>query len=97
MLVVKDVKRYSARVFLLLEILIFLFIFLFGKHGLPLLRNLEDQTAQLQKKITFLKEDISTLKFELDQWDTDPFYKEKIAREQLQMAYAQEEIYYLNT
>ena len=51
---------------------------------------LEMQLKQLQKEIDALEEEIYV-------WQTDDFYKEKIAREQLQMARKGDKLFYIGS
>ena len=47
-------------------------------------------TDQLQQEVKTIQEDI-------DLWKTDDFYKEKIAREQLQMARKGDKLFYIKS
>lgn len=89
----KEFKKYFLQIFLYIEIIIFSFFYLFGSNGLKSLHDLENQNNSLTIENNLLKQEINELQSNITQWDNDPFYKEKIAREQLQMARPDEEIY----
>jgi hypothetical protein len=44
-----------------------------------------------------MKDEIEQLEQEIYAWQTDDFYKEKVAREQLQMARKGDELFYIGT
>ncbi len=88
-------KSYVSRIFLVGEILIFLGIYFFSVNGLPKLSLLRDENMKLDQEIKLLQSEIATLDSEIVAWNTDSFYKEKVAREQLQMAREHEEILFI--
>jgi len=88
-------KSYISRIFLVGEILIFVGIYFFSVNGLPKLSLLRDENKKLEQEIVLLQSEISVLDNEVVAWNTDPFYKEKVAREQLQMAREHEEILFI--
>ena len=88
-------KSYISRIFLVGEILIFVGIYFFSVNGLPKLSLLRDENKKLEQEIVLLQSEISVLDKEVVAWNTDPFYKEKVAREQLQMAREHEEILFI--
>jgi len=91
----KEIKRRILRIFFVLEICVFIGVYAFGPHGIQHLRQLSHENEQLEREVQALKIEVSELEQKIVQWNTHSFYKEKIAREQLQMAYKNEEIYYL--
>lgn len=84
------------RVFFGVEIILFAYLYLFGPHGMRALMNIEQEKNQLNCEVTDLQTQVHSLEATIAQWDVHPFYKEKIAREQLQMAGKNEEIYYVS-
>lgn len=88
-------KSYVSRIFLLCEILVFLGIYFFGVDGIAKLCNLRDENIKLEHEIVELQRDVANLDHEIAGWNSDPFYKEKVAREQLQMARKDEEILFV--
>ena len=89
-------KSYVSRIFLLVEMLIFLGVYFLGIDGLQKLSMLRDENIKLEQEVATLNNEIATLEHEIVAWNTDPFYKEKVAREQLQMAREQDEILFIN-
>lgn len=92
----KKIKKICMRVFFGTEIVLFAYVYLFGSHGMRALMNIEQEKVQLATDISGLQAEVRCLEKTIAQWDAHPFYKEKIAREQLQMAGKNEEIYYVS-
>jgi cell division protein FtsB len=92
---VKKIKRRAIRVAFVGEILLVSFYYLFGSHGLQALRTLAQVNSALLADIEVLENETTALQHELEEWKTDIFYKEKIAREKLQLAYLNEDLYFL--
>ncbi len=91
----KEIKRLILRIFFGIEIVFFIGLYLFGPHGVKALVALQNENRQLQIEITQTQQEVLEVEKKIAQWNTYPLYKEKIAREQLQMACRGEEIYYL--
>jgi len=68
---------------------------LHGNNGVYALQYLRDDNKELEQKIDQLSDQVAQLEHEVTEWKTNDFYKEKIAREQLQMSRKDDEIYYL--
>lgn len=67
---------------------------LFGaENGIPKVREVTGIKAELQQEIDQLQRENSRLLQEIDAMKTDPFWQEKIAREELNMALPGEIIY----
>lgn len=92
----KKAKQLTFRVFFAGQILFFGINYFFGSRGLQVLRALKHQNEQLQQNVSSATKDIAKLEEELTIWQQDPFYIEKIAREQLQLAKPGEEIYIIS-
>lgn len=90
------IKRVVLRLFLLLEVVVFGYIYLFGNNGLHALTKLKQETVLFEQEVDQLAREVTSLEDEIETWESDDFYKEKIAREQLQMARKNDEIYMLN-
>ena len=89
------VKQLILRVFFGAEILFFAWTYLVGPHGMYALWALQETSQQVIDQNKQLKSQIEAISSRIDKWKSDPFYKEKYAREKLQMAYPDEEIYYI--
>lgn len=89
-------KRTMLRVFFALEVFIFIGVYLFGPSGLQTMLRLEHENAELGREIEVLQTEVGSWEQKIVVWKADDFYKEKIAREQLQMARVGDEIFYLN-
>lgn len=91
----KHIKKIGLRIFFGAEMVLCAYLYLFGSHGMRALMVLEQEQEQLNQEVAALQADVLSLETTIAQWDAHPFYKEKIAREQLQMAAKNEEIYYV--
>jgi cell division protein FtsB len=90
-------KQIAIRLFLLLEMAIFGYVYMYGKNGFATLQVQKRVVEQVQKNVEQLKKEIAIIEEEIVAWQTDDFYKEKVAREQLQMARKGDEIFYIGT
>jgi len=88
-------KRIFMKVLLLLEMAAFGHVYFFGTNGIKVLQNQRHGVAELQKNIVSLNGEVVQLEKEIYAWQTNDFYKEKIAREQLQMARKGDELFYI--
>ena len=66
-----------------------------GPHGLKTIWRMQNVTISKERAMSALKKEVMILQEQLCQWQTDRFYKEQMAREQLQMAHEGDLIYYL--
>lgn len=89
-------KRTMLRVFFALEVSVFVGVYLFGPSGLQTMLRLEHENVELDQEIEKLQVEVGSWEQKIIVWKGDDFYKEKIAREQLQMARSGDEIFYLN-
>jgi cell division protein FtsB len=76
------------------EILCFFGMYWAGSNGLRSVWHARSMNIIKEQELLVLKNEVEDLKRQLHQWETEPFYKEKVAREQLQMARAGDMIYY---
>lgn len=88
-------KQLILRIFFITEVMLFSFIYLFGPHGMHTLQEVQSDIDQIQKKQKNITASLETLHNQIDAWQMNDFYKERAAREQLQMARDNETIYYL--
>lgn len=86
-------KHVWIRSFFMIEIALFSLFYYFGSHGLKEVFVLKKENRIIDKQVDLVKGDIAQLESEILTWQTDPFYKEKLAREKLHMAKKDEEIY----
>jgi cell division protein FtsB len=89
------VKQSILRIFFVLEILVFMCVYLLGAHGVQLMIQLKRENDALVQEIQQLATTVGDLEYQIHVWNTTTFYKEKFAREQLQMAKENETIFYL--
>ncbi|MCL4361074.1 septum formation initiator family protein [Candidatus Dependentiae bacterium] len=91
-----DVKKLSLRIFFVIEITIFFSFYFFGNEGYKKIKSLKIEKQNLEKNINSLNENINLLAIEIEDFKKFPYYKEKIAREHLQLAKKNDQIYLLN-
>lgn len=91
----QDFKRIALRIFFTLEILVFTIVYFVGPQGIQTLWRLQGENDELANQINGLHTEIDSLQGKIVAWNTHDFYKEKVAREQLQMARKGEQIYYI--
>jgi len=91
----KNLKKLILRILLVLELFVFGFTYLFGKNGIVYLLKLKQENCKTVSEINELKTEIDQLQGEINQLKNDKFYKEKIARENLQLAHKDDQIYYI--
>lgn len=88
-------KNLLLKIILLIEISIFAFFYILGPNSIKIVYNLNEQNNRLLSKIDKLNLEIENLELQMKLFNNNSFYKEKIARELLQMAHKKEEIYIL--
>ncbi len=88
-------KKTVSRALIILEVIIFLVFYCWGSDGVSQLNDLKKENKQLTNAIELIQKEVASLEDELVRFQKDPFFKEKIAREQLQMAYKNEEILFI--
>ena len=69
--------------------------FFFSKNFMQIY-SMKNVNLALQKEVKKLNFDVDNLQGKVDEWNADDFYKEQQAREHLQLARSNEEIYYEN-
>lgn len=91
----KNKKRMMLRLFFACEILLFCVTYFFGAHGITSLHRTQQASETVARQLASLEQEIAALEGEIAAWNSNAFYKEKVAREELQMARAHEHIFYL--
>jgi cell division protein FtsB len=91
----KEVKRRILRILLVAEMLGLSGWYMLSTGGVRALKKASWHNEQLLHEIKELERETLALKEEIEEREKDSFYKEKIAREELQMAREDEEIYLL--
>jgi len=91
----KTFKRTMLRVFFAVEVCVFVGVYLFGPSGLQTMIRLEEENEVLETQLAGLQKEVAAWEQKIVLWQSDDFFKEKIAREQLQMARTGDEIFYL--
>jgi cell division protein FtsB len=91
------IKKAFMRLLLMAEMTALGYLYFFSTNGIEALQKQRAVVTHLEKNVVELKKEIEHLEQEMHAWQTDDFYKEKIAREQLQMARKGDELFYIGT
>lgn len=86
-------KKNIGRCAFVIELLLFTGYYLMGANGMITLVSMKKEISGAQKEVASLKDEVHHLQDHIALQKKHPFFKEKIAREQLQMAHENEEIY----
>jgi cell division protein FtsB len=92
-MLVIDVKRICSRLLFVGELVLFSWMYLFGAHGFNQLVHLKSECYEMVEQIAQKKQEMLKLQEQIIAWNVHSFCKEKMAREQLQMARKDEVIY----
>lgn len=88
-------KKYILYFILFVEIIVYACFYVAGSQGISLLYKKRLQNHALQEQLELRSCENIRLSQEIVLWQQDDFLKEKIAREDLQMAYPGDEVYYM--
>jgi cell division protein FtsB len=88
-------KKTVLRQLFILEILIFIGVYFFGNDGYRRISEIDEENQKLCMEVFVLKGEIEKIEKEIQEWQATDFYKEKFARERLQMAKQGDEIYFI--
>ncbi len=88
-------KHLILRLVLLAEVISAIVFFVFGSQGIIAVSKKNAEHFQLIACIELEKKEINSLDAEIKNYSLLDFYKEKIAREDLQMARPEEQVYIL--
>lgn len=91
----KTIKKKLFWGLLLAELVAIVIFYTSGNNGIVATMLLTKETQKIKNEIQLLEQEIVQLQDRLTAWHTCPFYKEKVAREQLQMARHDDEVYYI--
>lgn len=89
----QNLEKKLLHVLLAFEFLFFAFYYIRGTNGLKTILQLKQENKKISQNIEKVKQEISSMKTEVESWEKYPLYKEQIARQDLQMAYPEEEIF----
>lgn len=92
----KITKKIILRTFFAIEIVVCSFLYLFGAQGMRTVYAMKQQNSALSQEVTLARVNVKQLELQIAVWQTSDFYKEKKAREQLQMARTDDIVYYID-
>jgi cell division protein FtsB len=82
------------RVLLMVQTTVLIYLFFCGPRGWRDVGQLQSIISDAQKRLEEKKQVVTQLEKEETSWQDDSFNKEKVAREQLQMARATDTVFY---
>ncbi len=88
-------KKHLFYLVLIIEVIVYVYFYVAGSQGINLLYEKRLQNQVLQEQLERQRDDNSRLSKEIIAWQQNDFLKEKAVREDLQMAYPGDEVYYL--
>ena len=91
----KNIKNKLIIGLLVIEVVIFVIVYLFGNYGIKQLEIAKKENQVLQVEVDELKKGVEKLEGQLQNWESDNFHKERVARERLHMSRPNEHTYHL--
>jgi len=89
-------KRTLLRIFFGMEILLFGWFYYSGARGVLAVHALKQENDLIIARIQEAEKEVLLLDHQIVAWHKDPFFAEKIAREELHMAHVGDEIYLID-
>lgn len=86
-------KRLLLRLFFGVEIVILTLMYLFGAQGLQALLRIRKENVRLAFEVKELEQKVQDAEQTVLAWESNPYYKEKAARENLHMARKDDQVY----
>jgi len=88
-------KKLFGHIVFYCWVVVFFVYYIFGNRGLLVGYTYSRDINGVETKIEQLEEEVRQINDKIDLWQRDPFYKEQVAREQLQLARPGDTIYYV--
>ena len=89
------VKQLVLRMVVAAEVAIFSYFYVYGIGGFHVIRELQEKNNDIRQEIACLENEIVGITKDIQLWQDDSFYREKLAREQLHMACPSDQVYYI--
>lgn len=89
-------KKMMVRIAFVLQLILYGAWYVWGEHGLKALTFMVEQNELVTRENQMLEKELARLDERLILLQEDPFFKETIARTQLQMARSDETVYYID-
>ncbi len=78
-----------------MEFIGFAYVYWCGSYGKRVQEKIWQEQKTVLAQIDHVQKEITDLEYDIARWEGNSFYREKIAREQLQMARANDIVYYV--
>lgn len=88
-------KFFILRLLLCAEVVAFATLYFYGSYSVHTLTVVQEEAAAVERELQKTQCEVDQLEHELKHWKNHNFYKEKVAREKLQMARTGDIIYYV--
>jgi cell division protein FtsB len=89
------IKRIIISIVVVAELMLFFYFFVYGSHGIQSLNLLKKAYFKSQCETQDMKNHVRELHVITQEWTEEPFLIEKTAREKLQMAHADDVVYFI--
>lgn len=89
------IKKKIVRSLVCLQLVAYAGFYYYGDQGLRQINQMKMANVGAGQRAAAVEQEIATYEHELAQWNDSAFYKEKMAREQLQMARSTDIVFYL--
>ncbi len=89
-------KQTILRLFFTGEVLVFTWFYFCGTNGIFAVSQLKKESILIEEQIQTAVHEIEKLEATIVAWQSDPFYKERIARKDLHMAGKDEKVFICN-
>lgn len=86
-------KQTVLRLFFAGEVVVFTWFYFCSSNGVLAVNQLKQESSAIEKQILIVTQEIEKLQTTITAWQSNPFYKEQIAREKLHMAREEEIVY----
>jgi len=90
---IRKSSQLIIRLFLCFEVGLYALCYVTGAHGMKKIHELWAENAAFAQTIKRLNNERECLRCEINDWQHYPWYREKIAREELQLAYPHDELF----
>jgi cell division protein FtsB len=89
-----NVRSLLYSLCMVIELVFFMYIYIVGQHGVRALRLLRHECAAVEISCKKLEQEAHDVRESIHTWNTYPFYKEHMARQQLHMGKSDEMWYW---
>lgn len=89
-------KKIVGRMLFCSWVVLFALYYFFDARGVLYGWRVMAENDELKQQLQALRSESERVRSEIEQWQREPFFHEAMAREQLQLAHADDQIYYFS-